>query len=192
MYVEIVGISDTTWTKDIRLKIITTTKTSNKFSQESPYTSNTFSRESSNFPRGFQVSKRSPRHSFQPISFRLISSHRKGWLRLVRSLKLYVSFAKEPYKSDCILQKRPIILRSLLIVAIPHPYTHNATPHPYTHNAIPHPYTHNATPYPYTHNATPYRPRRAFDPCTPLLFDLSPLSRTKRVFWISTRKPNYE
>jgi len=28
------------------------------------------------------------------------------WLRLVGSLKLYVSFAKEPYKTDDILQKR--------------------------------------------------------------------------------------
>jgi len=42
-----------------------------------------------------------------------------GWLRLVRSLKLLVSFAKEPYKRDYILQKRPIKLRSLLIVATP-------------------------------------------------------------------------
>jgi len=32
-----------------------------------------------------------------------------GWLRLVGSLKLYVSFAKEPYKRGHILQKRPII-----------------------------------------------------------------------------------
>jgi len=32
-----------------------------------------------------------------------------GWLRLVGSLQLQVSFAKEPYKGDCILQKRPII-----------------------------------------------------------------------------------
>jgi len=32
-----------------------------------------------------------------------------GWLRLVGSLKLQVSFAKEPYKRDDILQKRPII-----------------------------------------------------------------------------------
>jgi len=39
-----------------------------------------------------------------------------GWLRLVGSLKLQVSFAKEPSKRDDILQKRPIILRSLLIV----------------------------------------------------------------------------
>jgi len=42
-----------------------------------------------------------------------------GWLRLVGSLKLWVSFAKEPYKRDDILQKRPIIWRSLLIVATP-------------------------------------------------------------------------
>ena len=32
------------------------------------------------------------------------------WLRLVGSLKLQVSFAKETYKRDDILQKRPIIL----------------------------------------------------------------------------------
>ena len=29
------------------------------------------------------------------------------WLRLVGSIKSQVSFAKEPYKRDCILQKRP-------------------------------------------------------------------------------------
>jgi len=44
------------------------------------------------------------------------------WLRLVGSLKLYFSFAKEPYERDDILQKRPIILRSLLIVATPYIY----------------------------------------------------------------------
>ena len=43
-----------------------------------------------------------------------------GWLRLVGFSKLWVSFAKEPYKKDYILQKRPIILRSLLIVATPY------------------------------------------------------------------------
>ena len=32
-----------------------------------------------------------------------------GWLRLVSFLKLYVSFAKEPYERDDILQKRPVI-----------------------------------------------------------------------------------
>jgi len=44
-----------------------------------------------------------------------------GWLRLLIPLKLQVSFAKEPYKRDYILQKRPIILRSLLIVGTPYP-----------------------------------------------------------------------
>ena len=47
-----------------------------------------------------------------------------GWLRLVGSLKLWVSFAKETYKRDDILQKRPVILRSLLIVATPYLHTH--------------------------------------------------------------------
>jgi len=32
-----------------------------------------------------------------------------GWLQLVGSIKLQVSFAKETYKRDDILQKRPII-----------------------------------------------------------------------------------
>ena len=41
------------------------------------------------------------------------------WLRLVGSLKSLVSFAKETHKRDYILQKRPIILKILLIVA-PH------------------------------------------------------------------------
>ena len=43
-----------------------------------------------------------------------------GWLRLVGSLKLQVSFAKEPCKRDYILQKRPMILRSVLMVATPY------------------------------------------------------------------------
>ena len=42
-----------------------------------------------------------------------------GWLRLIGSLKLQVSSAKEPYKRDYVLQKRPIISRSLLLVATP-------------------------------------------------------------------------
>jgi len=41
---------------------------------------------------------------------------------LIGSIKLQVSFAKEPCKRDDILQKRPIILRSLLTIATP--YTH--------------------------------------------------------------------
>ena len=36
-----------------------------------------------------------------------------GWLRFVGSLKFYVSFAKEPYKRDYILQKGRTIVRSL-------------------------------------------------------------------------------
>jgi len=48
-----------------------------------------------------------------------------GSLRLVGSLKLYVSFAKESYKRNDILQKRPIILRSLLIVATPYTFDWN-------------------------------------------------------------------
>ena len=46
------------------------------------------------------------------------------WLRLVGSIKLNVSFGKEPYTRDNILQKRPMILRSLLIVATPYPTQH--------------------------------------------------------------------
>jgi len=46
-----------------------------------------------------------------------------GWLGLVGSLNLHVSSAKEPYQRDDILQKRPIILRSLLIVATPYQST---------------------------------------------------------------------
>ena len=41
------------------------------------------------------------------------------WLRLVGSLQLEVSFAEKACKREDILQKRPIILRSLLIVATP-------------------------------------------------------------------------
>jgi len=43
----------------------------------------------------------------------------KGWLRLVGSLKLLVSFAEYSLFYRALLQKRPVILRSLLIVAIP-------------------------------------------------------------------------
>ena len=65
-----------------------------------------------------------------------LESHRSNWttepslhtteswslrncLGLVSSLKSWVSFVKEPYKRDNILQKRPIILRSLLIKTTP-------------------------------------------------------------------------
>ena len=43
-----------------------------------------------------------------------------GWLQLVGSIKLQVSFAKEPYKRDDILQERHIILSILLSVATPY------------------------------------------------------------------------
>jgi len=55
------------------------------------------------------------------VCFRLspVISH-MGWLWLVGPIKLHVSIAKEPYKKDDILQKRPMILRSLLTVATPY------------------------------------------------------------------------
>jgi len=57
-------------------------------------------------------------HTYAPVD--MCSTHLgMGWLQLVGSLKLYVSFAKEHYKRDDILQKRPITLRSLLHLAIP-------------------------------------------------------------------------
>ena len=57
------------------------------------------------------------------VSLMTLASH-MGWLRSVGSLKLQVSFAKEPYKRDDILQERPIFLRSLLIVATPQPFVY--------------------------------------------------------------------
>jgi len=50
----------------------------------------------------------------------LISVWTMGWLRLVGSFKLWVSFAKDPLKRDDIREKRPMIFRSLLIVATPY------------------------------------------------------------------------
>jgi len=46
-----------------------------------------------------------------------------GWLRLVSSFKLYVSFAEYSLFYRALLQKRPMILRSLLIVATPYAHT---------------------------------------------------------------------
>ena len=43
-----------------------------------------------------------------------------GWLRLVGSFKLYVCFAEYSLCYMALLQKRPIILRSLLFVATPY------------------------------------------------------------------------
>jgi len=47
------------------------------------------------------------------------ASRHMGWRWLVGSIKLWVSFAKEPYKRDYILQKRLIILSILLTAATP-------------------------------------------------------------------------
>jgi len=59
-------------------------------------------------------------YSFMCVTGLIHAWYAMGWLRLVGSLKLQVSFAKEPYEREYILQKRPIILRSLLIVATPY------------------------------------------------------------------------
>jgi len=48
------------------------------------------------------------------------STSNMGWLRLVGSLKLQVSFAEYRLFYRALLQKRPIILRSLLMVATPY------------------------------------------------------------------------
>jgi len=45
-----------------------------------------------------------------------------GWLRFVGSLKRNISFAEHSLFYRALLQKRPIILRSLLIVATPYVY----------------------------------------------------------------------
>jgi len=58
-------------------------------------------------------------HTYKLVKMRQTPYLYMGWLPLVGSLQLQVSFAKEPYKRDDILQKRPRILRSLLIVATP-------------------------------------------------------------------------
>ena len=51
-----------------------------------------------------------------------------GWLRLVGSLKLQVSLADYRLFYRALLQKRPIILRSLLIVATPYLHFFDTTP----------------------------------------------------------------
>jgi len=53
--------------------------------------------------------------SEQPPSFLSM-----GWLRLLGSLKLQVSFAEYRLFYRALLQKRPVILRSLLMVATPY------------------------------------------------------------------------
>jgi len=54
-----------------------------------------------------------------------------GWLRLVGCLKIYVSLQNIGLFCRSLLQKRPIFLSILLIVATPYPYvkTHNVKKH---------------------------------------------------------------
>ena len=66
LYIRYANTSHVTYipqTEEIRLKIITTAKFFDKFSRQSPFISNTFSRESPNFHTRFHVCKRSSRHS---------------------------------------------------------------------------------------------------------------------------------
>jgi len=51
--------------------------------------------------------------------FGAVYANGNGVATISRLLKIIGLFAKEPYKRDNVLQKRPIILRSLLIVATP-------------------------------------------------------------------------
>jgi len=60
-----------------------------------------------------------PNNRSHPMSSHLCASLYLR-LRFGASLNLQVSFAKEPYKRDYILPKRPIILRGPLIVATPY------------------------------------------------------------------------
>ena len=62
------------------------------------------------------------RRAINQWSFLLNHTSPIRWLRFVNSLKTYVSFAKELYKRDYILEKRRIFWRSLLIIATPYLY----------------------------------------------------------------------
>jgi len=66
-----------------------------------------------------------------------------GWLRQVGSIKLLISFAKEPYKRDYILHKRPTILSILLTKATPYPLKKRTYAHIYgVSNLMYHTYIH--------------------------------------------------
>jgi len=58
--------------------------------------------------------------------------HAMGWLRLVGSSKLYVSFAEYNLFYRALLHKRSISSRSLLIVATP--YRSSVSTEPYIHD----------------------------------------------------------
>ena len=82
---------------------------------------------------------------------------RMGWLRLVGSLKLYVSLKNIGLFCRALLQKRPMILRSLLIVATPYLWKADPLPlHTHTHTRTPpHSHTHTHTPS-LTHFSLPF------------------------------------
>jgi len=82
-----------------------------------------------------------------------------GWLWLVGSIKLSVSFAKETYKRDAILQKRPIISSILLTVATP--YTHIYSHRPLTCTYHIYPVHAHVYIFIYTHIYTYYAYRRS-------------------------------
>ena len=67
-------------------------------------------------------------------------AHHMGWLRLVGSLKVQVSFAEFRLLYRALLQKRPIVLRSLLLVATPYISVTDGDPkhtrHTYTHATL--------------------------------------------------------
>jgi len=60
-----------------------------------------------------------------------------GWLWLVGSIKLQVSFAKETYKRNYTLQKRPIILSILLTAATPYQSLPHIIPSPHSASRTP-------------------------------------------------------
>jgi len=62
---------------------------------------------------------------FEMMTHLYVSWRIMGWLWLVGSIEVQVSFAKEPYKRDNILQKRRIIWSILLTVATPYHMFHD-------------------------------------------------------------------
>jgi len=74
-----------------------------------------------NIPIGYIIQLTNGPTPIGPPSFRRYDT---GWLRLVGSLKLQVSFAEYSLFHRALLQKRPIISRSPLIVATSHLMIH--------------------------------------------------------------------
>jgi len=74
-HVSFISESDMPQIEEIGLNIFTTSIIFNKFSQQSPYISLTFSRESPKFQTGFHVGKRSARHSKDLTTKSLVMSH---------------------------------------------------------------------------------------------------------------------